>query len=174
MVKVNPTVLIVPGLFNSGPTHWQSLWQADHPEYIRVQHENWDRPRCEDWITGLDRHVTELKAPVVLVGHSLACSTIAHWARRFNRKIGGALLVAPSDPEAPGYTFDTEGFSPVPLEPLGFRSIVVTTTDDQYVTVERAQLFADSWGSRLVNIGPGGHINSDSGHGVWPVGVGVR
>jgi hypothetical protein len=30
------TVLILPGLNNSGPSHWQSLWLAAHPEYCRV------------------------------------------------------------------------------------------------------------------------------------------
>ena len=34
-------VLILPGLHNSGPSHWQSLWLEAHPEYTRVVQEDW-------------------------------------------------------------------------------------------------------------------------------------
>lgn len=46
----------------------------------------------------------------------------------------------------------------MPLCSLGFRSIVVVSSNDPYVSLERAQLFASGWGSQLVNIGVGGHI----------------
>ncbi len=29
-------VLLVPGIGNSGPAHWQSLWEAKHPAVARV------------------------------------------------------------------------------------------------------------------------------------------
>jgi len=32
-----PPVLIVPGWTNSGPQHWQTLWEHEHPEYRRVE-----------------------------------------------------------------------------------------------------------------------------------------
>jgi predicted alpha/beta hydrolase family esterase len=53
---------------------------------------------------------------------------------------------------------------------LTFPSIVIASTNDVYVSVERARQFADAWGSRLVLIGDAGHINGDSGHGPWPEG----
>ena len=49
-----PRVLILPGYQNSGPEHWQSLWERRHPEYRRVQQRGWERPRWTDWVTGLD------------------------------------------------------------------------------------------------------------------------
>ncbi len=67
---------------------------------------------------------------VVLVAHSLGCTAIAHWARKFGTRIKGALLVAPSDCEAATYNFDTKGFAPIPLEKLSFRSLVVASVDD--------------------------------------------
>src|SRR6266404_414078 len=170
MAAAKSKILIIPGLFNSGPKHWQSLWQAKHPEYVRVMQGDWARPRCEDWITMLDKYVAEASGPVVLVGHSLGCATIAHWAGRFNGAIKGALLVAPSDPEAATYTFETEGFSPLPLRPLNFPSIVVASDNDPYITIPRALQFSEAWGSRLENIGDAGHINADSGFGEWPEG----
>jgi len=44
------------------------------------------------------------------------------------------------------------------------------STDDQYVTPSRARQFAGAWGSRIVEVGPKGHINSASRLGMWPEG----
>ena len=29
-------IVIVPGWNGSGPAHWQTIWERDHPEYVRV------------------------------------------------------------------------------------------------------------------------------------------
>jgi predicted alpha/beta hydrolase family esterase len=58
----------------------------------------------------------------------------------------------------------------MPLGRLPFPSVVVASTDDPYVTIERARTFADGWGSRLVTVGDAGHINSQSGLCDWPAG----
>jgi predicted alpha/beta hydrolase family esterase len=58
----------------------------------------------------------------------------------------------------------------MPLRKLPFRSVVVASTDDPFVTLERAKLFATSWGSRLIQMSNAGHINTASGHGPWPEG----
>ena len=107
---------------------------------------------------------------MVLIGHSLACCTVIHWANKYNRKIKGALLVGPSDADAPSYPKGTTGFIPMPLNRLPFNSIVITSSNDEYVSLERAHYFADSWGSKLVNAGALGHINSSSNLGEWPEG----
>ena len=49
-----PRVLSVPGCQNSGPEHWQSLWERRYPEYRRVQQRDCERPRRADWVAGLD------------------------------------------------------------------------------------------------------------------------
>jgi predicted alpha/beta hydrolase family esterase len=36
--------------------------------------------------------------------------------------------------------------------------------------LDRAQGFAEAWGSEFVNIGAAGHINTASGLGDWPQG----
>jgi predicted alpha/beta hydrolase family esterase len=165
-------ILILPGLGNSGEQHWQSSWERQYPDFERVNQHDWDTPVCEDWISRIDKAVMAADpANVILVGHSLACSTIAYWAKTFQRPIKGALLVAPSDTEAESYPSGTTGFAPVPLFKLPFPSIVVASTDDFYVTLERATLFAEAWGSKLVNIGAAGHINVNSGYGDWPEGL---
>lgn len=169
-MKNEREVLVVPGLWNSGPQNWQTIWQAKHQEYVRVQQRDWEHPICEEWVETLDSYVTRCSAPPILIAHSLGCVTVAHWAARYHRKVHGGFLVAPSDVEAPTYPDGTDGFNPIPLEPLGFPNLLVASSNDPYVTLERATLLADAWGSRLVNIGPAGHINPDSGHGEWPEG----
>lgn len=170
-MKFNSTILIHPGLGNSGPLHWQSLWEKEY-NFTRIQQQDWDAPVCADWIETINEYVQkhDLK-DVILVGHSLACSTIAYWAQKYNVKIKGALLVAPSDTEADTYPPGTSGFKPVPLIKLPFPSIVVASTDDYYVTLDRATKFATAWGSELINIGDAGHINVASGFGRWDAGL---
>jgi hypothetical protein len=56
----------------------------------------------------------------------------------------------------------------IPRTPLGAPSIVVASTNDPWVRLSSAAYWADCWGSRLDQIGPAGHINTDSGHGPWP------
>ncbi len=63
------------------------------------------------------------------------------------------------------------GFSPLLLKPLPFSSIVVASTNDSYGSVEFARSAAAAWGSRFVDIGPAGHINSESGLGEWNEGL---
>lgn len=165
-------VLILPGLGGSGEQHWQSLWERQFPDFRRVDQANWETPVCADWIRQVDEAVMAGDpAGTILVGHSLACITIAYWAQTFQRSVKGALLVAPSDTEATSYPAGTTGFAPVPLARLPFPSIVVASSSDFYVSLERATQFADEWGSDLVNIGDAGHINVAAGYGAWPDGL---
>ncbi len=164
--------LIIPGLGNSGPEHWQTYFEESGPNFYRVEQQEWDAPDCEDWVEAIEQQIKKFDpATVVLIGHSLGCTTIAHWAARYKTRIKAALLVAPSDIEQPVYTFPATGFSPIPLLSLPFTSIVVASEDDPWVSLERAKLFASNWGSRFINIGKAGHINLAAGFGPWPQGL---
>ncbi len=165
--------LTVPGVTNSSPQHWQSLWEKEFSDkFRRIEQENWDTPVCSDWINKIETDVQNANSElVVLVAHSLGCTAVAHWVRKFGTKIKGALLVAPSDCEAENYNFDTKGFAPIPLEKLPFKSLVVASTNDEYVSLERAEQFADVWGSELINVGAKGHINANAGFGEWNEGL---
>ncbi len=164
--------LTVPGLGNSGPEHWQTYFEKSGSNFYRINQQEWDAPECQPWIETIDEKVRQFDpATVVLIGHSLGCCAIVHWAAKYNRKIKGALLVAPSDPEAPQYTFPAKGFAPIPLNKLSFKTIVVASANDVWVSLERAQFFADSWGSEFVNLGNAGHINVSSGHTNWQEGL---
>jgi uncharacterized protein len=165
--NMSSTVLILPGIGNSDSEHWQSLWEKANPSFARVQQRDWDHPVCSEWLDVLEKSVARADANVVLVAHSLACALVAHWAARTNLGIKGALLVASPNPDGPNFPKEAVGFSPLPLKPLRFPSIVVASTNDPYGSVEFAKSAASAWGSRFVSIGPAGHINSKSGLGEW-------
>lgn len=164
-------VLVLPGLGNSGPQHWQTLWEKVLPNARRVEQADWDRPDPADWEVRLAAAVAACAAPSVLVAHSLSCAVVARWARRASGNVKAALLVAPSDVDAPDRTPDeVRAFAPLARERLPFPTIVVASRDDPYVAFERAVAFAADWGAELVDAGAAGHINTASGHGPWPQG----
>jgi predicted alpha/beta hydrolase family esterase len=111
-----------------------------------------------------------IASPPVLVAHSLGCIAVAHWARTGTRPIQGALLVVPPDVEHPDFPPVVEGFAPIPRERLAFPSIVVASRNDQYGDFERSRGLAAAWGSRFVDAGDSGHLNTDAGFGPWPLG----
>ena len=82
--------LIVPGLGNSGPEHWQTYFEESGPHFSKIQQEEWDAPECEGWINRIEEKVSEFDPEqVVLVGHSLGCTAIAHWAK-MNRTLSNS------------------------------------------------------------------------------------
>ncbi|WP_035796255.1 RBBP9/YdeN family alpha/beta hydrolase [Kitasatospora mediocidica] len=169
MTDTAASVLVLPGYQGSGPEHWQSQWEREHPAYLRVEQADWDAPQVDEWVATLHRAVLAQPGPVVLVAHSLGCITVAHWAARHGLPVAGALLVAPADIDNavdPGL----RTFQPIPLRSLPFPSIVVASSDDPWASIERSRRFAENWGARLVELGPHGHINSDSKMGSWPQG----
>ncbi|MBU3739426.1 MAG: alpha/beta hydrolase [Rhodoferax sp.] len=168
-------VLLLPGWQDSGPAHWQSRWEALHG-FERVQQHDWMHPLRGDWVVRLEEAVLETpptQGPVWLVAHSLGCLLVAAWAAlsRQTHRIGGALLVAPGDPEQPALRAALHSWVPVPLQPLPFAARVLASDNDPCCRPERAQAFASAWGAGLVPLGPFGHLNAESGLGDWPQGL---
>ncbi len=166
-------VVMLPGIGNSGPDHWQTQWERRDPSCVRLLQAEWDAPACPDWVARLHAEVERRAHPVVLAAHSSACAMVAHWVATgtaSTSKVKGALLVAPSDPTGPNYPRGPTGFAPVPLVHLPFRTIVVTSTNDPYVELSVARGFAAAWGAELVEFPNAGHLNVASGHGPWPEG----
>lgn len=167
--------LIVPGLGNSGPGHWQFTWRANCPGFEWLEQRDWHRPARQAWCESLERFVSRASQPVVLVAHSLGCTTVAHWALSgCADRILGAMLVAPADADKSiRLAQRTSGFAPMPLARLPFRSVVVASRNDPYVSFWRARHFADCWGSAFIDAGELGHINGDSNLGNWPTGMAI-
>ena len=165
------TTLLLPGVGNSGPDHWQSRWLALHPDFHRVLQDDWDRPDLDAWCRNLEAAVHDAPSPVILVAHSLGCLLAAHWAERTSLLVRGALLVAPPDPVSAVFPPEAAGFGPVPLYRLPFPTILVASSNDPYATPEFSKQCATAWGSRLVEAGPLGHINAASRLGEWRQGL---
>lgn len=165
------TILTLPGIGGSGPQHWQSLWEKQY-SFIRIEQKDWDTPVRADWVANIQTAVSKYDPQdIILVGHSAVCGAIIDWVRQYQTKIKGALLVAPADADTDTFPQGTTGFYPIPLIRLPFPSIVVASTNDYFVTVDRAKQFADAWGSEFINIGEAGHINVTSGYGEWDAGL---
>ena len=160
--------LIIPGWRNSGPGHWQTLWEQQLPDASRVQQDDWVSPTRNAWVGAVTRAVLARPDPVLLVAHSLGCIAVAHLPADVLARVHGALLVAPADPERRAVLCD---FAPVPYARLPFRSIVVASTNDPYCPARLAGAYARSWGSTLVKLSDAGHINVASGFGDWPEGL---
>ncbi|MDG1435863.1 MAG: alpha/beta hydrolase [Saprospiraceae bacterium] len=163
----------IPGLRNSGNDHWQTLWEKQYPSnFIRINQENWTQPNCENWINQIEKILSQHDLEnSILIGHSVGCAAIVNWCKKFQHKIKGALLVAPSDVERGDFPTYITGFIPLHLEPLQFPTIVVASTNDQVIDFERAEFFADIWGSELVTIQNGGHLEKNIGTNNWESGI---
>jgi predicted alpha/beta hydrolase family esterase len=168
---LSPRYLILPGWQSSGPVHWQSRWEALYGD-VRVEQHDWMRPLRGDWIARLEDVLLAQSGPSILVAHSLGCLLTAAWAShsRNTHLVTAALLVAPGDPEREELQGVLKSWTPVPLNRLPFRSILLGSQNDPYCSFARAQQFADAWGSELVDFGAGGHLNAESGLGDWPAG----
>ena len=167
-------IIFIPGLDNSGPTHWQTHWQRSMSTSERLQQKDWAQPTLEDWVAALVKAVTQ-QPGAVLVAHGLGCSLVAHIAGfAQGRRVAGALLVAPIDlDQIPLPDQRLIGFPSTPRHRLPFPSTVVASRTDTLAAIDWSQLIAGDWGSRFVDIGKAGHINGASGHGSWPEGRGL-
>jgi len=162
------SVLVLPGYADSGPDHWQTLWERRHG-YVRVEQDDWLMPERDVWVATLERAVCAASGRVVLVAHSLGCALVAHWARGGSTdRVRAALLVAPADIDRVRDELrEVASFAPVPMARLPFPSVVVASTTDPFVTTGRARAMAAAWGARLVDVGDAGHVNADAGIGEW-------
>lgn len=173
--------LIVPGLYGSELHHWQTWLERKLPKAIRVEQPDWDNPMLTQWTATIMRYLDHYPGKFYLIAHSFGCLASVAAAVQRPERIAGAMLVAMADPQG----FNTQGFrlgqpyiaatgsiaSHLPKKPLGFPSVVVASTNDPWMSLENAQLWAERWESHLINLGDAGHINVASGYGPWPQGL---
>lgn len=158
-------VLLVPGLHDSGPDHWQTHWEHAHVGITRVRQRDFAQPDLDAWARHIVETAAGLDAPPVVVAHSFGCLATVRAVLGHDAMIAGALLVAPADPARFG----------IPLalldELIPAPSTLVASTNDPWLKLTKAGALAVTWGSRLVTLGAAGHVNADSGHRSWPEGL---
>jgi predicted alpha/beta hydrolase family esterase len=172
------TVLIVPGLRDHVPQHWQTLLASQLPRVVTVTPMGRDNLDCQARIDAIEAAATAIDGPIIVVAHSGGVIAAVHWARMTWRAVRGALLATPADLDQPlpdGYpsmeALEGAGWLPVPRNALPFRSIVAASRNDPLARFERVAAFARSWGGKLVDLGEVGHLNPASGFGEWPQAV---
>ena len=160
-------VLVATGLDDSGPGHWQTLWQRRHPEMTRIVQDDFAEPDIARWSGTVARAVEAACEPPVVIAHSFGCLATVRAVLAHDVALAGALLVAPADPDKFGIAHG------LLAAPLPFPSTLVASTNDPWLRFVTAGALAVEWGSRLVSAGRAGHINAGSGHGQWPAGLGL-
>jgi predicted alpha/beta hydrolase family esterase len=172
---VTSTVLFVPGLRDHVAEHWQTLLAADMPGSHTVPPLEHDKLSCAARVEALDKALAQIEGPVILAAHSAGVLMVAHWARLHHRPIKGALLATPPDIDQPlpaGYPtpeqLQSNGWLPVPREPLPFPTIVGVSANDPLASFASGVQLARDWGAKLVELGNVGHLNPAAGYGPWP------
>jgi uncharacterized protein len=172
------TVFTLPGYTNAGPEHWLSYWERAWTQVRRVEQDDWNAPERNAWVARLEATLNPAIVPpprgqpVVLAAHSLGCLLLAHWCAvtAHPNRVAGPLLVAPPDLARPGSPATLESFAPAPLARLPFPTILVSSANDPWCTPDVAAALAEAWGSRHVDAGAAGHLDSAAGFGAWAAG----
>src|SRR5471032_1527013 len=157
-------VLVAPGLHNSGPEHWQSRWQRLYSRFERVEQDDWDAPDLTAWSARVTATRRQDRRPTLIVAHSFGCLASVHSIAADAGQVAGVLLVAPADPGKFGVA------AQLPQLALDCPSTLIASTDDPWMSLDNAALWARRWGSDFVNGGALGHINAESGLGEWLAG----
>lgn len=175
MSVARATVVIVPGLRDHVPDHWQTLLGDRLAGSVTVPRMSDNKLSCAAWVEQIEATLAGVTGPVILVAHSGGVMMTVHWALQHRRPIHGALLATPADLESPlpegyptGDALRQGGWLPVPRTRLPFPSIVAASTNDPLASFPRVEQYANDWGSRLVDLGAVGHLNPASGFGDWP------
>ncbi|MET0976896.1 MAG: alpha/beta fold hydrolase [Leifsonia sp.] len=165
---MRPTI-IVPGIDGSGDAHWQTLWELDDPEALRIAPTSWSEPELEDWLAAIDDAVERQGRDAVIVAHSMGCLGVVEWLLRNPGGVAGVVLVAPADEAGPAFE-RVPSFVGIGRGATGVPSVLVASEDDPFCDAARVRELAERWGATLVSIGDAGHINAASGLGRWPEG----
>jgi predicted alpha/beta hydrolase family esterase len=154
-----PRLLIVPGLNDSPPGHWQSWLQASHRDALRVVQHDWRSPNLERWAARIGSTLARAGGgPWIAVAHSFGALALAsHLAQQPESAIAAALLVAPADPDKFGLG------AALPVKRLPVAATMVLSRSDPWLSLAAGQRWAARWGCPVVDLGDAGHINVASG-----------
>ena len=169
------TVLLVPGLRDEAPGHWQSLLARSQPNVHALPALGRSNIDLRARIEAIEDAVRSIAGPVVVVAHSGGSIATVHWARQTTSMIQGALLATPpafSRPLSSEYpdmsAFEEAGWLPLPKAALPFPCIVAASRNDPLGDFSEIAQLARCWGAELVDLGAVGHLNPVSGYGEWP------
>ena len=170
-------ILIIVGYDNTWEDHWQRRMATKLATAKLVTPADHLYGSLAQALRNIVEHVKASDKPCVFVAHSTGCTIVAHAIKPLRDagvldRVKGAFLVAPTSPQQ---LVKLPGLDPlipkVPRDPLPFPSVVIASSNDEYVTMDEAADIANAWGAQFVEAGAQGHISTSSGHGPWPEGM---
>jgi predicted alpha/beta hydrolase family esterase len=162
---IDTRLLVIPGLHDSGPAHWQTWLQAQYRDAVRVRQRDFSEPELDGWAARIGATLERSGADTrwIAVAHSFGCLALArHLALNPDTSIAAALFVAPAEPDK----FGVAGL--LPQQRLQVPSALVASDTDPWMSVASTRRWAARWGSHWLTLGDAGHINGESGFGPLP------
>ena len=132
-------LLIVPGLHDSGPAHWQSWLQAQYRDSLRVRQRDFGDPQLDRWAARIGAVLDHAGGGQrwIAVAHSFGCLALArHLALAPESPIAAALFVAPAEPDKFGVG------TLLPQRPLSVPSTLVASDSDPWMHAASTRLWA--------------------------------
>ncbi len=170
-------ILIIPGYEGAGPVHWQMRMVGKLSTARIVDQPDWLHSSLQVAVAQVVNAVAEATRPVVFVAHSLGNILVAQTipalrdAHVLERVKGAYLVAVPTGRALAELASVDPAFADIPRDPLPFPSVLVASSNDPFATLEEAADISAAWGSKLIEAGEQGHINTASGHGPWPEGM---
>jgi uncharacterized protein len=162
-------LLVIPGLNDSGPAHWQTWLQGHFSRHaMRVEQDDWANADIARWSQKIEITLARYpRARWVAVAHSFGCLALLRYLAQQGAAMNGegiqsALLVAPADPAKFGVA------SKLPQSPLAIPSVLLASETDPWMKFDSAVTWSRIWGSQLISLGDAGHINAEAGFGPLP------
>ncbi len=177
MKSSDADILVVAGHEGPGAAHWQSRLIAKLSAARLVEQEDWLYGSLDVAVNRLVDAVEQATKPVIFVAHSAGTILVAHAIPTLRvcglveRAKGGFLVAPPNEQSLRALHGIDPKFALVPRDPLPFPSVLVASSNDPHSSLEDSSDLALAWGSKLIEAGASGHINTESGHGPWPEGM---
>jgi uncharacterized protein len=163
--------VVVPGIGNSPPSHWQSVWEQRLERVVRVEQAHWTIAVRDAWVSAFQRTLLASDGPKLVIGHSLGALLPAEASPALaSLGVIGAFLVSVPDVEGPAFPRSALKFRPAPSSSLSVPSVLIASTNDPYSSLAHSERVARQWGSELVCVGAKGHINTEPEVGAWAEG----
>ena len=167
-------ILSVPGYKGSSEQHWQSWLEPQLKNCQRISSIDWDRPVLHNWSKEIVCTIDNSPDKVLLIAHSFGCLATAMAAEQRPGRVAGIILVAPADPQRFGLfghneTASSQSIAPFLPETLAIPGVLVASRNDPWMPFRHAWAWSKRWNLTFIDAGEAGHINTESGHGPWPL-----
>jgi predicted alpha/beta hydrolase family esterase len=144
---MRPTILLVPRAHDEPPGPWSSLADSGVAGVRRAMLPTTGTADLNRWAAGVATSIDACRAPPLVVAHGFGALATLRATFLFERRIAGAMLVSPADPDHHG------ALARLPAVALPYPTLVVASRDDPTLKLTKAGALATRWGARLVVLG---------------------